>query len=130
MRAALRSIRKYGGKLTTQSHTFADRHIPVRRWISLALVVQPGGLLSTRGDQVHLFIDGRKEETCFVSVPSLREPLARAVIGAGCTPPQTTHTAPLRPCSQRPRMTRVAVLVEADDQWEPWVQQLRLAMPW
>ena len=87
MRAALRSIRKYGGKLTTQSHTFADRHIPVRRWISLALVVQPGGLLSTRGDQVHLFIDGRKEETCFVSVPSLREPLARAVIGAGCTPP-------------------------------------------
>ncbi|EGD75827.1 hypothetical protein PTSG_07946 [Salpingoeca rosetta] len=88
----LRSIRKYGGKLTTQSHTFADRHVPVRRWISLALVVQPGGLLSTRGDQVHLYIDGRYTETCFITVPAIREPLDRAIIAAGCLPPTNTNT--------------------------------------
>eukprot|EP00049_Salpingoeca_infusionum_P016595 m.341280 g.341280 ORF g.341280 m.341280 type:complete len:3305 (+) comp16111_c0_seq3:237-10151(+) len=84
-RLAVRATSQGSKGLVVDTHVFTQTIIPVKNWISIALVHQAPvvSLLASRQSDLLLYINGMLCEKAPLALPLIKEPLTNCVFGAG-----------------------------------------------
>ncbi|EDQ89121.1 uncharacterized protein MONBRDRAFT_25735, partial [Monosiga brevicollis MX1] len=95
-RLAVRTVVGQGNRQQMHTHVFSTTQIPIRRWISLAVVqTNPAHLFGGKGE-TKLFLDGELRETAALPCPSRRDTYLDCRIGRGRDADESIALNPMR----------------------------------